>query len=155
MVAANTEAMFKALCETVGEADVPGDPLFATRNARLKNRAELDRRLEAAFERVDAAAVVTELQRLGVPAAPINTVDRALRDAQVLHRNMVVELADAEGDKIRMVGNPVKIADLGDMKFPPRLGADTTAVLSELLELPRGEIDELVKNGIVIVNDAA
>jgi CoA:oxalate CoA-transferase len=153
VVAANTEAMFKALCETVGEADIPSDERFSTRNARLRNRAELDRRLEAAFERQEATRVVAELQRLGVPAAPINSVDRALADPQVRHRQMVREIADNEGAPVRLVGNPVKIAGTPPMRFPPRLGADSLSVLTDILGLARGEIDELVGAGIVGIRE--
>lgn len=151
VVAANSEKMWEGLCEVLGHAELPKDPRFQERKARLKNRAQLDAILEAAFLLQRSDEVLSALEQAGVPSAPINSVDRALSDPQVKHRGMVVDLRSDEGDTLRVVGNPVKVrgCDEENLGFPPRLGADTTHVLEDLLGATREAIEQWRERGIV------
>jgi len=72
------------------------------------------------------------LDEANVPAGPINTVDKALTDPQVLAREMVVELEDPLMGKYKSVGNPIKSTDLEKSQVfnvPPRLGQHTREIL--------------------------
>ena len=50
------------------------------------------------------------------------------------------------------MGNPIALADTppATTRFPPRLGADTSEVLCELLGLAPSEIDALVRKRVVM-----
>jgi crotonobetainyl-CoA:carnitine CoA-transferase CaiB-like acyl-CoA transferase len=91
------------------------------------------------------------LQEAGIPAAVVNTIDRALSDPQVLHRGMITEVRDADGTTVRLLGNPVKLGRSANAehRFPPHLGQDTWTVVSELLDLSDEEIAELSASGAV------
>jgi crotonobetainyl-CoA:carnitine CoA-transferase CaiB-like acyl-CoA transferase len=54
----------------------------------------------------------------------------------------MVHKMDYEGQVIRIIGNPVKLSDMGEEKFtpPPRLGQDTDWVLREILGYSPEEI---------------
>jgi formyl-CoA transferase/CoA:oxalate CoA-transferase len=81
-----------------------------------------------------------------IPIAPINTVDKALFDPQVLSRNMVPELDLGEGQKIRVIGNPIKMSEIGPEETfapAPRLGQDGEAILMELLHYTEEQIAAL------------
>ncbi len=152
VVAANSDKMWRGLCEVLGHPELPGDERFKERTSRLRYRKDLDQILEAAFLRVDSAQVLVALEAAEVPAAPINTVDRALADPQVAHRDMVIDLTHASGEHLRVVGNPVKMRgqDAPDnRRFPPHLGADTSQVLQELLGLGSEELAALKARGVV------
>ena len=45
-----------------------------------------------------------------LPAGPINTVDMALSDPQILARNMVVETTHRSGEKMNFLGTPIKMS---------------------------------------------
>lgn len=151
VVAANGEKMWRSLCEVVGHPELPDDERFKERNMRLRNRAQLDAILETAFLRHDSAPVLTALEQAQVPSAPINSMDRALADPQVQHRQMVLDLRDEAGDSFRAVGNPVKVAGFPDanLGFPPKLGAHTDNVLQELLGAGADKLQDWHARGII------
>jgi len=153
VVAANTERMWSDLCAALGCGELSADPRFRLNEDRLRNRSALAPLLEAAAATIPSAELLAALAEREVPAAPINTLDRALADAQVRHRDMVVELDDGEGASIEVAGNPVKFAGLTSRQhaYPHRLGADTAAILRECLGLSADEIADLARAGVIAV----
>ena len=153
VVAANTERMWSDLCAALGCGELSADPRFRLNEDRLRHRAELAPLLEAAAAKISSAELLTALAAREVPAAPINTLDRALADAQVRHRDMVVQVVDAEGSSIEVAGNPVKVAGLSSRQhaYPHRLGADTATILREQLGLSEDEIADLAKQGVIAI----
>ena len=108
VVAANTERMWSDLCAALGCGELPADPRFRLNDDRLRHRAELAPLLEAAAATIPSDDLLVKLAAAQVPAGPINTLDRALADPQVRHRDMVVELTDGDGDFVKVVGSPLK-----------------------------------------------
>jgi crotonobetainyl-CoA:carnitine CoA-transferase CaiB-like acyl-CoA transferase len=153
VVAANTERMWSDLCAALGCDDLPANPRFRLNEDRPRHRAELAPLLEVAAAKISSAELLAALAAREVPAAPINTLDRALADAQVRHRDMVVHMTDGEGASIEVVGNPVKVAGLSSRQhaYPHRLGADTAAILREYLGRSEDEIADLAKQGVIAV----
>jgi crotonobetainyl-CoA:carnitine CoA-transferase CaiB-like acyl-CoA transferase len=152
VVAANTERMWSDLCAALGVGDLPADPRFRLNEDRLRHRADLAPLLEAAAAQMSSDDLLAKLAAAQVPAGPINTLDRALADPQVRHRDMVAELTDRDGDTIRVAGNPLKFAGGSSRHaYPHRLGADTADILHELLGLPEDEVASLAKDGVIAV----
>jgi crotonobetainyl-CoA:carnitine CoA-transferase CaiB-like acyl-CoA transferase len=155
-VTANTDKMLQDMCEALGIPDTLKDPRFANKDARLKNKDALVPLIEAAFKNHTAGALVKEFLRRGIPCGPINTVDRALAEPQINHRGMILELTgDADGERARVIGNPIKIRDSGRAAhaYPPKLGGDTRAVLRDVLGYDEATIDRMI--GARAVADAA
>lgn len=72
-----------------------------------------------------------EAQR--IPCARVNNFEQALSDEQVLHRSMVVDLYNDQGQSVKGPGNPIKLSRHKDDYAPaPALGADTDAVLQKI-----------------------
>jgi crotonobetainyl-CoA:carnitine CoA-transferase CaiB-like acyl-CoA transferase len=70
---------------------------------------------------------------------------------------MVISLAGDDSDqRARVVGNPVKLKNAVRKKhrFPPRLGADTRYVLSDVLGYPAERIAALIDRKVVGVEAA-
>src|SRR5580700_3340973 len=149
VVAANTERMWSDLCAALGCGELPADPRFRLNEDRLRHRAALAPLLEAAAAKIASADLLVKLAAAQVPAGPINTLDRALSDPQVLHRDMVMELTDDDGTRIKVAGNPLKFANerAPQHAYPHRLGADSAGILHELLGMPEDEIASLAKEG--------
>jgi CoA:oxalate CoA-transferase len=146
-ITANTDKMWEDMCRVLSRADLISDPRFVTLHDRNRNRVALIAELEAAFKTKDASEWVTRLRAVGVPVGPINTIDRALAEPQVLHRDMVLELVgDVNEQRARVAGNPLKLkrAARKQHRFPPRLGQDTRHVLADVLGYPPERVAALI-----------
>ena len=155
VITANTERMWLSLCEVLDLRDLPGDPRYATNADRHRHRDTLTPLLEAAFRTRPAQEWAELLTRAGIANGVVNRLDRSLTDPQVLHRGMVLDLADDAGHAARVAGNPIKFSDAGEPphRYPPALGADGGAVLNRILGLDSGEIAGLRERGIVRMAD--
>ena len=68
---------------------------------------------------------------------------------------MVLNLEAADGRRSSVMGNPIKFSDAEaeGTTYPPDLGADTSAVLREVLDLSRDDIAELIRLKAIVAND--
>jgi CoA:oxalate CoA-transferase len=134
VIAANTQEMWRSLCSVLGRDDLPAEPRFATNETRLQNRDEVVRILQDEIMKWHVADLHAALVEAEVPVAPINAIDTALADPQVLHREMVVTAPHHGGGEFRTLGVPVKSEMSVGPGFisPPALGEHTRAVLHRL-----------------------
>ena len=153
VICANTDRMWRSLCDCIGRIDLRDDPGLQTREGRYSRRTEVWEALEAAFKLRDADDWVVALREAEVPVGVVNTLDRSLSDPQVLHRGMVLDIPGPDGLNVRVAGNPLKMSgnDHSEHRFPPRLGQNTRDVLTAELGLSVPEIDALVKAGVLKV----
>lgn len=135
VMTANTERMWRRLCDVVGRPELADDERFRTNERRYANRNELWAVLEAEFLRKSADEWVAALLDAEIPAAVVNTLDRSLADPQVRHRGMVLEMADDAGHSVAVPGNPIKLgrSNLTDHAYPPGLDGDGVAILETVL----------------------
>jgi len=150
VVDANTDKFFIELCEGMGQEGLISDPRFLTRADRLKNRDALYAVLEKVFLQKRGEEWLSILEDR-VPVGPISTVDMALRDPQVLFRNMVVETTHLSGERMKLLGNPIKMSrgEEDVFKPPPSLGEHTEEVLRQLLNLDPDDIQILRDKKII------
>jgi crotonobetainyl-CoA:carnitine CoA-transferase CaiB-like acyl-CoA transferase len=151
VITANTEKMWQSLCKVLGLPELIKDPRFLVNEDRYRNKEALWKELEAAFLQRPSAEWLERLQAADIPAAPVNTVDRALVDPQVRHRNMVVTAQHRDGDTMRLLGNPIKMSRTAckTITWPPELGEHTRPVLEELLGMKPDEISALATGAVV------
>jgi len=150
VIDANTDKFFQELCAGIGQEALISDPRFGGRGERLKNKEALYAILEEAFLQKRGEEWL-EILEGRVPVGPINTVDMALSDPQILARDMVVETTHRSGEKIKLLGNPIKMLTEGEKYFapPPSLGEHTEEVLGKLLHFDPAEIQRLRDKKII------
>lgn len=146
VVTANTERMWRRLCEVVERPELADDERFRTNDRRYANRDELWDILEMEFKRRAADHWVEALMAAEIPAAVVNTLDRSLSDPQVLHRGMVMEMVDKSGNRATVPGNPIKLGRDGLVQndYPPRLDEDGAAILETVLGFSTQEAAEFI-----------
>jgi crotonobetainyl-CoA:carnitine CoA-transferase CaiB-like acyl-CoA transferase len=151
IVAVFAEKFWRGFCLAVGRPEWERDPRFATNRDRVANRAALMPLVEAVFAGDTTEAWLRRLQAKGVPAAPIQTVDRVLADPQVRLRQMVVEMPHARLGAVPTLGTPIKVDGAMGLEAgtPPALGAHTGPVLRDVLGYADARIDALRAAGIV------
>ena len=120
ILAVGNDAQFRRFCATVGLDAEAADERFATNAGRLEHRAPLFAAITAATKRFARDELLARLDAAGVPAGPINTVEQALNDPQVIARGMIVP-----GDAIAGLRTPIRFSDaaLAIGRPAPRLGS--------------------------------
>ena len=148
-VAVGSEGLWHKFCEAL-ETPIATDPRFATNADRVRHREVLIDMLMPVFARRTTAAWVERLLRAGVPAGPIYRMNEVMEDAQVRHREMVVEVEHPRAGRIRVNGVPVKFSETpgGVVAPPPVLGEHSEAVLREL-GCDIAEISALRRDGVI------
>lgn len=130
---------WRAYCVAVDEEWMADDPRFADLSGRQQNRDILEEIIASKFIQHPSAYWLERFRQNDVPAALVQTVDEAFAFPTVARRNMIVEVAGADGAKARMVGNPIKSGAPERFTFPPELGEHTDEVLARARQLKAAE----------------
>ncbi len=131
MVGAFKPNPLQEICRGLGTEDLSADPRFATHEAQVAHREELQARFRREFAGRTTAEAVAALEAVDILCVRVSTLAEALADPQVEHNDMIVEMHHPEAGLIRTVGIPVKMsATPGSLRMaPPQLGAHTREVL--------------------------
>jgi CoA:oxalate CoA-transferase len=156
VITANTERMWAGLARALGHEEWLADPRFASNTERLAHKQVLVPLLEAAFRTRKAEEWIPLLETAEIAVGVVNTLDRAMTDPQLLHREMVLDLESGDGRRARVTGNPIKLRDAPPepRRYPRGLGADTAAVLKQVLGLSDETIAELLRSRAIVARDA-
>lgn len=135
-ISANTDAEYATLMEVIGRPDLTADPRFDEFAKRQANAADLRALIDEALAGADAAEWDRRLGAAGISSTPVTSLPQTLADPQVAVRRMVLPLPPVPGlDRTAVTTNAgFLLADGGpDIDAPPpRLGADTDAILAEI-----------------------
>ena len=136
---------------TAGVPDWAADPRFAKNADPVRQRATLVPMVERVMTTLSQRDWLTVLESAGVPSGPINRLDAAFADPQVVARGMRVDLphplagqVPLEGPSLRMPGTPL-VTD----RAPPLLAADTESILRKRLGLPAATVARLAAAGVI------
>lgn len=138
------EKFWPLLCEALERPDLAEDPRFRTFDGRLDHRGELIPLLKQELRTRTTKAWLDRLTGK-VPCAPVNSVEQALTQQQVLERGMIIETVNDSFGRMRHVGSPIRV--MGQQRTTheaaPDLGADTAEILSTYLHYPAERIELL------------
>jgi benzylsuccinate CoA-transferase BbsF subunit len=152
-LAVRTDAEWRALLQELDLSDVAGDPRHVTAEARLRNRAEVDRLIAPRLAARDADQLAANLQRSGVPAHVSWDMQDIARDPHLRARGATTEVS-ADGIPPRLaVGAPARFSrtqDVGIRRLTPALGQDEDYVFGELLGLTSGQRADLERREVIL-----
>jgi crotonobetainyl-CoA:carnitine CoA-transferase CaiB-like acyl-CoA transferase len=139
------DRQFRTLCAELGIAELGTDPRYLTNKDRVVNRETLRETLVPLLATKDGMTLFQRLMELGVPCAPVLTVEEALALDHTDTRQMVAELDGYKGP-----GMAVKLDRTpGSVRLPPpAIGAHSRAVLARF-GLDEGRIDALMRSATV------
>jgi crotonobetainyl-CoA:carnitine CoA-transferase CaiB-like acyl-CoA transferase len=126
-IAVGNDRQFATLCAELGEAGLGDDPRYGTNRNRVANRDDLRAKLIELLSTHDGVQLFDRLMAVGVPCAPVLSVEQALELDHTRTRQMRVEL-----DGYRGPGIPVKLSRTpGSVRLPPpRIGEHSERVLA-------------------------
>ncbi len=147
---AANERLFRRLCDLLGHAEWTQAPEFADNASRVRHQAELAARIEAITSQQPGHHWLALLEQHGIPCGPINNYAQVFADAQVLARDMVVDVDHPTLGRLKTLGSPIKLsATPADVRRPaPRLGEHVDDVLREA-GYSATEIDALARAGAI------
>lgn len=135
IIAVGSERLWQRFCQVLElSATLQNDRRFATNRDRLEHREELAALLQELFLQADAQHWLELLSAADIPCGPINHVDEALSDPQVLARQMIVQMEHPLVGAIRSLGCPVLLSStpVSYRRPPPLLGQHTEEILLDL-----------------------
>jgi crotonobetainyl-CoA:carnitine CoA-transferase CaiB-like acyl-CoA transferase len=91
IVACGNDGQFARLSQLLGLGEMALDERFKTNPSRVANRVELTAVMEAKTREWKRDELLEALEKVGVPAGPINTVADVFEDPQFVHRGMKIE----------------------------------------------------------------
>lgn len=146
VIAAANDKLWKLVCQTIGSPGLADDERFDTNAKRVARHAEIKPLIEAWTCRHPVDVVVERMLAAGVPASPINTVDRLVNDPHIAGaRQMFVDVehpvagsTKLTGSHIKFTATPTRIASPA-----PVLGQHNGDILGGLLGMTAEAIDAL------------
>ncbi len=136
VIAAGNERLWHEVCDAAGLPELKSDPRFHPQSQRARNQKQLAAILQPVFATRSKAEWLAELDRRGVPCAPINTYPEILADPQVTHLRLVQDMTLPNGKRTRTVAFPMKMTgyEFAVYRHPPLLGEHTEEVFAEWLK---------------------
>ena len=152
VIGAGNDKLFGLLCGVMGMPQLLEDPRFNCNNQRVLNNAQLKPYIEEWLKDKTIDATVERLLAVGIPAAPINTIDRVAADPHIAGaREMFVEIDHPKAGRLKMTGNQIKLTNNKIDTFTPAplLGEHNSQVLGDMLGLTAEEVEELAASGVL------
>lgn len=147
-IAAGNDEIFAKLALALEDPEMAADPRFASNEMRLKNRSELEARLN----RIVSAKTVSEwcklLDKFNIPAGPVNDMHQALAHPQIKARGTVATLHHPTAGDIQCIASAVHLSGNPTPKYDasPVLGADTVRYIAEIMDCTEVEAAQLAKS---------
>lgn len=149
IIACGNDKQFKDLCIAIGYAELLEDTRFLRNQDRVKHREILIPLLSNFFLQKNAQDWVSAIHAVKVPVGVINSIEDALAEPQIQHREMVVNIPHALNPEFKVIGSPMKLSDtpVEYRHAPPQLGEHTTQILSRYRNAH--ELEALRAKGII------
>jgi CoA:oxalate CoA-transferase len=134
-------------CTAIERLDIMDDPRFETGWLRTQNYEVLEPILNEAMKKKTTQGWVEELEQLGIPCGPVNTIDQVANDAQVKARDMFLDIKHPQAGVLKVVNTPFKFSRTPCRadRPSPDLGENTGEILTGLLGMSQAQLDEMKK----------
>jgi succinate---hydroxymethylglutarate CoA-transferase len=136
VIGAGVQNLFERFLKVIGRSDMLADARFAELSARVANRDELHKILDAEVRRFKVADLAAKLDEAKVPCSPINDMEQVFNHPQSIHRGMVQKVEHADYGPLSVIGPAVKYGNFdvaSAWTAPPLLGEHTEAVTKDWL----------------------
>jgi len=143
-------AVWKNICDLIGEPGWKEDPGYATPDARLDKIKEIFARIEEWTTTLDKFEVMKQCNPLNIPCGPILSMKELAEEPSLRKTGTVVEVDHPERGKYLSVGCPIKLSDSPvEVVRSPLLGEHTDDILKTVIGLSAEDIAAAKEEGAV------
>ncbi len=138
-------------CEILDVPELASDPDFANNRARVANRDRVNALVSRRMRTRNAEEWLALFDAEGLPAGPVNSLDRVIADPQVRAREMVQSFEHPLAGLVEAIDMPFRFAEDGThiRSAPPLLGQHTEEILRGVLGYSGEEVERLKAEGVV------
>lgn len=138
VIAAGNDQLFLLMVDALGAPELASHHLLLSNDLRCQNRPEMVRLIEEITTKRDVQDILDVLNEVGVPCAPINTIDKVLDHPQLAARDMIIQVQGEHTRPFKTAGNPIKMdgheeIDISTPLRAPGLSQHREAILEELM----------------------
>ena len=108
-IAASSGRLWERLCDVLGHPEWKAKPEWNTVVGRTKDRAGVNGAISAITKTQTGEYWTEKFDAAGIPAGPINTIDRVFNDPQVKHVGMAAPVDNPLFGKTHFVANPLNM----------------------------------------------
>jgi crotonobetainyl-CoA:carnitine CoA-transferase CaiB-like acyl-CoA transferase len=151
IMAVGNDRQFTEFCRIIGSPALAADARYQKNKGRVENRSSLVPILEPLMLKRTTVEWVEAFEAASVPCGPINTLDQVFANPQVMARGLQFGLTRDDHVQVPGVANPIGFSETPNSYelAPPRLGQNTTDVLSDLLGMDQATLARMRKAGVV------
>lgn len=149
-LAVTGQVIWERFCRAAGAERLIEHPDYKTAALRSDNRAALGEEINSLLRTADSATWIERFNGAGVPAGPINTIDKVFADPQVQHLQMAQKVTSPALGSLTLVAQPVKLSGTPSSfrLAPPERGEHTEEILQEF-GFSSAEVSDLKASGVV------
>jgi CoA:oxalate CoA-transferase len=139
------------LFRLIGGEELVNSPFNCNQVERIKHKAEIDALVAEWTKKRAAAEIVEQLKKIDVPCSIVPSFDQVCNDAQLLSRDMIIEVEQLVSGSVKVPGSVFKLSKTpGNVRLPaPFLGEHNTDVYSGMLDYTEEEMNDLANEGII------
>lgn len=158
LIGANSDALFKRLCETMGRPELLEDPRYLDNPLRVKNAKILDAEIGAWTKDFGIDELEKIIADADIPSSKIYDMSDIAKDEQFLNRGMIQKVNDPRlGEVLHPGVVPHMSGGLGGSAGSggavrwagPEIGAHNKDVFADILGMDEQEISELAEKGVI------
>ncbi len=151
VIAVFDETQWAALCQSMGDPHWTREERFSTMSHRVAHADPLDALLEQWTSQRAAEAIVSDLQRAGIPCGVVQHARDLANDPHLEKRGFFAEMDHPILGKITTDTSPVRFKkmDTPPLKRSPLLGQDNRHVFVDLLGLTEEEYAYYLAKGVI------
>jgi formyl-CoA transferase len=146
-------AQWNAFLEALGRDDLKEDPRFKDQQGRYKNSDDVEDIVNSWLKNLPKEEALKRLRDKKVPCDDIPEFREVLESPQLKARDMIQEVIHPVSGKtgLKVAGFPIKMTELeaGFSKSAPFPGQHTEEILTQLLGVAKGEIEELKEEEVI------
>ena len=141
---------WELLCDVIGRPELKEEPRFSTPIKRGDQVDEINKHVENWTSNFTKFEAMEKLGAVGVPCGAVMDTKELSDDSTMRDREIFVEVDHPVRGRVLMPGWPVKMTDSHvKVTASPLLGADSSEVYAEWLDLSTDELTALKSEGVI------